>query len=317
MKRLSSFRFLLIKVFGMAICLAAIPMCSNTTIDKEIREMRELVPDEIHGWRAQTEFEVYDRETIFDYIDGAGEIYLLYDFRKVVVLRLIKEACPPILVELFDMSSSEEAYGIFSHAREGEEQGFGQGSEYRGGLLCFWKANYFVCISSEQETPETEKAVTDLARTITANIKVAGTKPELLDYLPEEGLIDQSVRYFHKHTSLNYHYYVASQNLLNLSPQTDAVLAEYQPGQSYLLYIRYQGSEEAEAALDSFLSTYMPEGKESGMAQIHEEKWVSAKSTGQFLVVIFDAPTKAYALKLMKATENRLPEAISGGGRDS
>jgi len=301
----------------MAICLAAIPTCSTTTIDKEIRKMRELVPDEIHGWRAQDELEVYDRKTIFDYIDGAGEIYLLYDFQKVVVLRLIKAAFPTILVELFDMGTSEEAFGIFSHASEGDEQGIGQGSEYRGGLLCFWKANYFVCISSEQETAETKKAVTDLAERIAQKIAVTGTEPKLLDYLPEEGLIDGSVRYFHKHTSLNYHYFVAQQNLLNLSPQTDAVLAEYQPDQSYLLCIRYQSPIEAEAALDSFLNTYMPEGKESGIAQIHEEKWVSAKSTGQFLVVVFDAPTKAYALNLMKAAENKLPEATSGGRRDS
>jgi hypothetical protein len=279
--------------------------------------MRELVPDQIHGWRAQDEFEVYDPQTIFDYIDGAGEIYLLYDFRKVVVLRLIKAASSTILVELFDMGTSEEAFGIFSHASEGDEQGIGQGSEYRGGLLCFWKANYFVCISSEQETAETKVAVTALAQMIAEKIKVTGTEPKLLDYLPEEGLINQSVRYFHKHTSLNYHYFVASQNLLNLSPQTDAVLAEYQPGQSYLLCIRYQSPTEAEAALVSFLNTYMPEGKESGIAQIHDEKWVSIRLTGQFLVVIFDAPTKDYALKLMKATENRLPEATSGGRKDS
>jgi hypothetical protein len=279
--------------------------------------MRELVPDQIHGWRAQDEFEVYDPQTIFDYIDGAGEIYLLYDFRKVVVLRLIKAASSTILVELFDMGTSEEAFGIFSHASEGDEQGIGQGSEYRGGLLCFWKANYFVCISSEQETEETKVAVTALAQMIAEKIKVTGTEPKLLDYLPEEGLINQSVRYFHKHTSLNYHYFVASQNLLNLSPQTDAVLAEYQPGQSYLLCIRYQSPTEAEAALVSFLNTYMPEGKESGIAQIHDEKWVSIRLTGQFLVVIFDAPTKDYALKLMKATENRLPEATSGGRKDS
>lgn len=295
----------------VATCTVVVLACATKKKDKETIQMQEYVPSEIYGWKAQDEVETYDRETIFDYIDGAGEIYLMYDFREVIVFRFTKAEQPNILVELFDMGSSEDAYGIFSHAREGEDQGIGQGSEYRGGLLCCWKNKFFVCISSERETPEAKKAVEDLARSIAGKIKIAGAKPELLDYLPTNGLENNTVRYFHKHTTLNYHYFTASENILKLSPQTEAVLARYQPAQTHLLCVRYQNREQAKEAFDSFLNAYVPEAKDSGIARIEDGKWVAAKREQAFVIVVFDAPTKAYAQDLTKALENRLPQSAS------
>lgn len=301
----------LIRTFTAASLAATILTCATSEVHQETIDMRKLVPDQISGWKARDAAEVYDRQTIFDYIDGAGEIYLMYDFRKVMVFRLVKATEPTILLEIFDMGSPEDAYGIFSHAREGEEQGIGQGSEYRGGVLCFWKANFFVCITSERETPSSKKAVVDLARKIAENIPVSGAVPKLLDYLPEDGLLDKSVRYFHKHTSLNYHYFLSSENILGLGRHTEAVLARYEPGGRYLLLVRYQNEEEAKEALDGFFSAYIPEGKRSGAAQIDNGKWVAAKLEGALVVVVFDASTKADAQDLTKATQTKLSESSS------
>ena len=304
-------RYVVTSVFVITILIATISVCSKIKESEKSMHMREFVPNEIYGWRTQDEVEIYDRNTIFDYIDGAGEIYLSYGFQQVMVFRLIKASEPTILVELFDMGSSEDAFGVFSHAREGEEQGIGQGSEYRGGLLCFWKGNFFVCVLSERETPEAKKAVFDLAEKIAGKIEVTGAKPKLLDYLPAEGLLNQSVRYFHLHTSLNYHYFVASQNILKLNQRTEAVLATYQPDKSFLLCVHYQSRKEAKEAFDSFLSAYIPEEKESGIAQTEDGKWVAANSEGVFVMVIFGAPTKASAQTLMEVFKNKLSKSTS------
>jgi hypothetical protein len=304
-------RYVTTGIFVIIIYIATISMCSTINESEKNMHMRELVPNEFYGWKAQSEVEVYDRKTIFDYIDGAGEIYLLYGFRKVMVFHLAKVDQPPITVEIFDMGSSEDAFGVFSHAREGEEIGIGQGSEYRGGVLCFWKGDFFVCILSERETPEAKEAVFHLAQKIAGNIKVTGKKPQLLGYLPTEGLLERSVRYFHLHASLNYHYFVASQNILKLNQKTEAVLARYLPDQSYLLFIRYQNQKQAKEAFDSFLSAYIPEAKESGTAQIENGNWVAAKLKGVFVAVVFDAPTEASAQALLDAFRNKLLESAS------
>lgn len=304
-------RYMVTGVSVAIICMVTISMCSVIKESEKSMHMREFVPTEIYGWKAQDEVEVYDRKSIFDYIDGAGEIYLLYGFRKVMVFRLVKASDATILVELFDMGSPEDAFGVFSHAHEGEEIGIGQGSEYRGGVLCFWKGNFFVSIFSERETPQAKRAVFDLAQKIAENIKATGAKPKLLEFLPDEGLVNKSVRYFHLHASLNYHYFVASENILKLNQKTEAVLARYRPDQSYLLCIRYRNQKQAKEAFDSFLSAYIPEGKESGIAQIENKKWVAAKLEGVFVVVVFDAPTEVYAQDLSEAIVNKLKSSAS------
>jgi hypothetical protein len=204
------------------------------------------------------------------------------------------------------MGSSGDAFGIFSHAREGEELGIGQGSEYRGGVLCFWKAHFFVCIVPQNETAETNKALGDLARKIDQNISITGAKPDILHCLPEEGLAEKSVRYFHKHTSLNYHYFLASENILQLGEHTEAVLAQYGPDQGSLLCIRYQNQQQAKDALDTFVSSYLPEATRTGVAEINDGKWVAVKQSGNFVLVVFDASTKAAGESLMAAAQGRL-----------
>jgi len=289
------------------------PVYDSTARGQKAVHPDELVPGEFRGWKAQGEVEVYDRETIFDYIDGAGEVYRLYSFRKVVVRRLVKVDQPTIFVEIFDMGSSADAFGVFSHSREGEDLGIGEGSEQRGGLLCFWKGSFFVCIYSERETAETEETVPALAKGIAQRIKGEGGRPGLLEYLPPDGLQRLSIRYFHLYGSLNYHYYLADQNILKLSEQTEAVFARYQPGRTYLLLIQYQSSEEAAEALASFVSLYIPEAKESGIAEVQEGRWVKAILEGVFVAVVFDAPTAASAEALMGAVRAKLGRSNSKG----
>ncbi len=270
--------------------------------------MNELLPYEMHGWRAQENDEIYDRDTLYQYMNGAAEVYLSYSFRQLLVRRFMKDQQPDIIVELFDMGSPEDAFGVFSHSRESEEVSIGQGSEYRGGLLCFWKGKFFTCVLAERENPSTKKAVLDLGRAIASAIKETGSKPKLVDFLPSDSLMERSVRYFHKHASLNYHYFVADQNILNLDESSKALLARYQPaeGKSYLLLVQYQNIAQANAAFDSFITTYIPEAKQTGIAQLEDGKWTAAKLVQEFVVVVFDAPNKAFAETLLQTASNKM-----------
>ncbi|MFZ6017433.1 MAG: DUF6599 family protein [Nitrospirota bacterium] len=54
-------------------------MLTSSMVDTTENPMLKFLPDEIYGWKAQKKVENYNRETIYDYIDGAGEIYLAYN----------------------------------------------------------------------------------------------------------------------------------------------------------------------------------------------------------------------------------------------
>jgi len=270
--------------------------------------LRELLPDESLGWKAEDEIELYDRESIFDYMNGAGEVYRMYAYREMVVQRMAKEGQPEITIELFDMSTPEDAYGIFSHSRYSEEDGLGQGATYQAGLLCFWKNRYFICITAMKETPETKGALYDLAGRIDSLIPNNGAKPAILECIPPDSLEPMSVRYFHLYTSLNYHYYLADQNILKLGEKTEGVLAQYKPYQSFLICIRYPDQKQAEEAMSSFMKAYIPDADSSGIAQTEDDKWAAAELKREFILLVLDAPSRSSALNLLTAAKKKIAE---------
>ena len=269
--------------------------------------MHRLIPRETAGWRAGDEDRWYDRETIFDYINGSGEVYLSDGFRRVLVRRLVRAGEPSIEVAVFDMGSPEDAFGIFSFEQEDANLNIGEGSEYAAGLLRFWKGSLFVCVSVERETPSAQRAAVALAEEIAAGIEAAGTKPLLVNLLPEANLVANSARYFHQHSSLNYHYFLADRNILNLSERTQAVIAQYRlaEGKSHLLLVAYPDAEKAKAALDSFLASYLPEGKATGIAQTEDGGWTAAKLYERLVMVVLDAPSRGDAEALIQAVERK------------
>ncbi len=307
-KRLCILQYLIIGVLTTIASAEVIVVVDSTDKDSMITDLRELLPDESLGWTAQSEAEFYDRESIFDYMNGAGEVYRMYAYREMVVQRMAKDEQPEITIELFDMSTSEDAYGIFSHSRLSEESSPGQGATYQPGLLCFWKSRYFVCITALQETPETKKVVYDIAGKIDKLIPTTGSKPTILECLPHDSLDQLSVRYFHLYTSLNYHYYLSDQNILKLNGRTEAVIAQYEPHRSFLICIRYPDEKLAEEAMSSFREAYIPEADNSGLAQIEDDKWVAAELESTFILLALDAPTQDSAINLIRAAKERLAD---------
>jgi hypothetical protein len=258
--------------------------------------MKTLVPREEGPWVMESD-EVYDAETIFEYIDGAGEVYRSYNMKLLLSRRFRREEGPDLVVDLFDMGSPEDAYGVFTHDLDGEAAGIGQESNYKAGLLSFWKGRYFGSVFAEEESPEAREAVLGLGRRISDSILDEGGKPGLVEALPEKGLVSGEVRFFHLHAILNYHFFVADRNALLLGPTTDAVLAPYvdESGKSRLLVVRYAEAKTAADALDSFCRAYMPDAPERGTVRTEDGTWTSVRLFGDTLAIVFDAGSRESA----------------------
>lgn len=257
-------------------------------------ENHVLFPQEMLGWKAIGTERTYKGEAIFDYIDGGGEVYLTYGFKEVTVRNYQKEGEPEIIAELYDMGNSEDAFGIFSFEREGGTVGIGQDSEYESGLLRFWKGRFFITVTSERETPSARQAIMTLGRAISDRIKEEGKRSELLSFLPGEGIVSEQVRFFHKDFNLNYHYFVAENNILLLDKDTTALLAPYsiQGSRSYLLIISYEDNLKADKAYRTFIAAYMPEAKKIPVLQTENGRWTAARKWKNRVLVVFDAPSR-------------------------
>jgi len=258
----------------------------------ETASLARHLPGEIGGWKPAGD-DLYTGDRIFEYIDGAGEVYRAYNYRSLLARRYAKPGRPDIIVDLFDMGTAADAFGVFTHGLEGERLDIGQGAVSMEGLVSFWKDRYFVSLYVETETPEVRRALLDLSRAIASSIPGEGKLPGILALFPE-GFDVRTARYFHKHLILNYHFFVSSDNILLLDDTTEAALASSGEGarKISLLIIRYPSVPAADRAAGSFAKNYLHGDAGSGPVQIKDRKWAAAVSRGAHLFVVFNAPSR-------------------------
>jgi hypothetical protein len=272
---------------------------------------KDILPETVDGWEVSEEDQTYNRDNLYKYINGGAELYLSYGFVDVVSRRYSRPNQPEIVVDVFNMGTSQNAFGVFSHSRETVEQTFGQGSQYTAGLLLFWKNNYYVSILANPETPESKQAVFGIARRIDEAIADEGPLPDIISILPRPELVEESIRYFHHYIWLNSHYFVADKNILHIDETCDAVLAKYGPKSSrlILLVVKYHNDKEATVGYNDFVRHYLPELSETPAVQIEDGKWTGCRKVGDLLVVVFNAPAQSDALDMMETVfKNNAPE---------
>ncbi len=266
--------------------------------------LRTALPGQVNGWAVKPEDRFFDKDSIFSYINGAGEVYRAYNMQMCLSRRYTTPDGPAIVLDIFDMGSSEDAFGIFTHDLDGEELDLGQGALFRPGWLSFWKDRFFVSIYMEEETSAAEKTVRELGKIVSSLIRSHGPMPRILLRLPSDGLQHKSVRYLHHHIVLNYHFYLSDKNILNIGPHTDAALARYQRGQAHarLLLVMYPNEGKAAKALSNFLRHYLPDADPKGLVLLENGKWSAAAVKGRLLATVFESDSRQLAEDLLKKT---------------
>ena len=266
-----------------------------------LKDLAIRVPKQLRDWTAEPNDRLYDEKTIYSYIDGGAELYKAYNMKQCLSRRYTTANGPFIILDIFDMGTSNDAFGVFTHDTDGKVMDIGQDARFRPGWLSFWKQRYFVSIYMEGETTAAEKAVKALAREVAAGIAKKGFRPRILQKLPPEGLVFGSVRYLHHPIVLNYHFYISDENILNLSAKTEAILANYQVGReaARLLLISYPNLKVAKKSLTGFSKHYLPEADQSGFAEIENGKFAAAFRKDRLLTIILESDSRQLAERLL------------------
>ncbi len=272
-----------------------------------LTELTEKLPLGIQGWKKCTEGTVYNPENLFEYINGAAELYISYSFKYLAARTYTKEGFPEIKIDIFDMGNSLNAFGVFSHSRESVDRFVAPGveSEYASGLLTFWKGRYYISILAYPETEEKKSIVKKLARHISGLIREESRKPPIIALLPSEDLVPQSIRYFRHYIWLNSHYFISDKNILHINKGTEAVLAKYnfdRKGEttSLLLLVTYPDPAKAKTAYESFLKNYLHlHDAQEGFKQLEDHRWTGCKYDGKLVSIVFNAPGLEQAKTLL------------------
>jgi hypothetical protein len=136
----------------------------------------------------------YGPDNLYEYMDGAADIFVLYGVRSLLHLDL-KAKAAEISVDVFDMGSPENAFAIYAAERSPDFHFLAIGAEgyqYEG-MLNFLQDRYYVKLLGFGNGADAN--LETLARTLSARIGTNPGFPALLSRLPAENRKPHSEQY--------------------------------------------------------------------------------------------------------------------------
>jgi hypothetical protein len=210
----------------------------------------------IPGWEVSQKGETYQHDNLFNLVDGQADSFFAYGFEQVAVQRYQNEAGVLLNVEIWQLATDADAYGLFSAGRSGSPVAIGNmGDADPGRRLAFWQNRYFVSLNASQPVPD--ETLQAFGRSIAAALPAGGTPPAIVDQLPKTGLVEPGPIFFHEELSIQMEVWLGGENLLGLSQETNGVVGQYKAGESTarLMLIEYPTSSQAADGLKALQSS--------------------------------------------------------------
>jgi hypothetical protein len=216
-------------------------------------EIASLVP-KLPGWTLSEAPRSFFPNDLFEYIDGAAESFLSYDFRELVVADYEKRGTSATLtLEIYDMGLPVNAFGIFGAERYPENRpvNLGDLGYVEGEALNFLDGRYYVKMLAFGLGPQTEAALLDVGTKVAGSIKSGGGLPPLVLAFPRDKLVARSEKYIKK-------------NFMGYEFLHDGYVASYTSGDKELeAFFVDAGSEEAAEGLLADLLTAVAADKQT------------------------------------------------------
>jgi len=136
----------------------------------------------------------YGPDNLYEYMDGAADIFVLYGVHQLLHLDLRAKAAD-ISVDLFDMGLPETAFGMYAAERAPDFHFLGIGAEgyQHEGMLNFLQDRYYVKLQGFGDGADA--LLETFARALSARIGNNPAFPALLSKLPAENRKPHSEQY--------------------------------------------------------------------------------------------------------------------------
>ncbi len=197
--------------------------------------VKDLAPK---GWKQTGPIEHYNVAALYNKINGRSELYMAYDVVGLSWVSFVQENNADNFVDLFiyDMRTPKNGFGIFSVEREAGQtpSDLGRLSYQTGSNFYFWQGKYYGYVNASRKNDENTKAAHDVLVALLQRLSDSGETIDGLDWLPQEGLIQDTVQYF-------------KADALSLDFLTDTFAGQYQAGDVKYRAFVSRRADEAEA----------------------------------------------------------------------
>jgi len=286
------------------------------------RDLNKYLPgtDEIGKWKEDGSPREYKREDLYSYIDGGAEIYHEYGFSQVIVQDYTRKKGKSIALEIFEMDSSEGAYGVytFKTSTQGKGLDLGDKAQLADYYLNFWKGDFVVTLIGFDEDEETIKGLQKIARAVDAKIKSRGREPDFVSLLPEKGLIGQNVKYFKGNLGLYNSYPFFTQDVFRLK---EGIKGDYKAGYSVFM-ISYKDSEENQKRFNDVKKNFKESPKYKDFKPVDEKlfqvedgkgKLVFVSHFKKYFLIAIGTISKTQATKIFSVIQENIRNKFKGG----
>jgi len=181
----------------------------------------------ITGWKPSGEIQIFSPKTLYEYIDGAADLYLMYDFEELRVAEYVNEKKASVTIDIYRHHTPIHAFGIYSQERlsHADFREVGVQGYYKKNVLNFLKGSYYVKLNSFNTGPEDREILLAFAKAVVENLGEKGKLPSRLASFPAEGKVKNSEIFIAK-------------NFLGYSFLHSAFTADYElSGKKFKLFI--------------------------------------------------------------------------------
>jgi hypothetical protein len=206
---------------------------------------------EVAGWKQSGEIQTFTPKTLYEYINGAADLYIMYEFQELNVAEYQSEKKASVTVEVYRHQTPAYAFGIYSQERLPKANFINAGAQgyIEEEILNFIAGPYYVKITGYKIESRGQEVLFSFAKKVLENLEGKGTLPTLLNSFPQDGKVKNSEKFIAK-------------NFLGYSFLHSAFTADYElSGTKFKLFIIESDQKECQNIIQKYLEQTGKTGK--------------------------------------------------------
>ncbi|HYA88195.1 MAG TPA: DUF6599 family protein [Nitrospirota bacterium] len=261
------------------------------------------------GWTMDGKVTLYDKDTLFDRIDGEAELYFPYGFTALAYARYESKQNPNIAIDadVYTMGSQLDAFGMFANYRQKDSVDVIVGTEgtISPSQVFFYQDRYFVRLQVTGTTSLGEDILLGCARAIAKNLPQSVVRPKELEAFSAAGVIKKSERYL-------------AQSLLGYDFFRRGLMADatVEGGTVQIFIVLEDSRDAARRAFDQYRSYLKASKKEIPVTEMADRIFlktvdplygnVFVEQAGQYVIGVVRAKDSSSAMPLVEQLRKNL-----------
>ena len=190
-------------IHSIIICFLACVLYAGASVLAADWSIERLLPERCaSGWDLKEKAAIFDKDTLFDHINGEAELYFPYGFDMLAAATYANAKDPDvwIVADVYRMGSPLDAFGIYSNYRRPEARGIAVGAEgfVSSSQMMFYQDRYFVRLQVTGATSLKRDVFLACARSISQRLPFGAGQPVEIEAFGIQGIVPKTERYIAK-----------------------------------------------------------------------------------------------------------------------